>query len=179
LAVLSLSLPVWSAADWPAQREAYRTRIRSALGVAAIHLLLGYALIAGLGFRPDILPQEPLKLFDITAEAPPAPEPRPAPQPRADAPEPGAAAPPNLKANPTPIVAPPPRIRIEVAEALGAAPVAGSGSATDAGAATIAGPGTGAGGEGTGPGRRPVVSGAGSTTTIIRAAPIANGSAAR
>ena len=75
LAVASLSLPVWSAAAWPAQREAYRTRIRSALGVVAIHVLLGYALIAGLGYRPDILPEETLKLFDIAAEAPPAPRP--------------------------------------------------------------------------------------------------------
>lgn len=168
MAVASLSLPVWSAAVWPAQREAHRTRIRSALGAAAIHLLLGYALIAGLGYRPDILPEETLKLFDIAAEAPSPPEPLPAPEPRADAPE-GAAAPPNLKANPTPIVAPPPRIRIEVAQTLGAAPVAGSGSATEAGAATVAGPGTGAGGEGTGTGAGGEGSGPGSGGVATRA----------
>ncbi len=151
MSVAYSSLPVWNAGPWPAQREAHRHRLGSAVAAAAVHLLLGYALIAGLGIRPPILPAEPLKLFDIAAEPPPPPETRPAPRPKADAPE-GAAAPPNLEADPTPIVAPTPRIRIEVAEALGAAPIAGSGSATSAGASTVAGLGTGAGGDGTGTG---------------------------
>jgi protein TonB len=150
------------------QRESHRHRIGSAVGVAAVHLLLGYALIAGLGFRPQIVPEEPLKLFDIAAEPPPPPAPRPAPRPTADASE-GGAAPPNLKANPTPIVAPTPRIRLEVAQALGAAPVAGRGSATSAGAATVAGPGTGAGGEGSGTGAGGEGSGRGSGGVVTRA----------
>jgi protein TonB len=140
---------VWSAASRPARREARRDRVRSAVGVALVHLLIGYALISSLGFRPALVPAETLKLFDIAAEPPP--EPRPAPQPKAQA-RSGEAAPPNLEARATPVVAPPPRIRIEVAQALGAAPIAGSGSDTRAGASQLPGPGTGAGGEGAGTG---------------------------
>jgi protein TonB len=163
----SLSLPVWSGAAWPFQREAHRNRVRSAAGVAAVHLLLGYAFVAGLGYRPAYLAEEPMKLFDVVPEPVAPPEPRPAPEPRADAPD-GAPAPPNLRATPKPIAAPTPRIRIEVAEALGAAPVAGVGSDTSAGAAPVIGPGTGSGGVGTGSGAGGEGTGGGGLATPAR-----------
>ena len=157
----SLSLPVWTRDVWPQQRGAHRQRLRSALGVVLVHGLLGYALIAGLGYRPAAVLDEPLTLFDVAAEPPPPTvEGAPVPEPKAERAE-GAAAPPNLEARPKPIVAPPPRIRLEIAEQLGAAPVAGDGPAVSAGAARDPGEGTGAGGVGAGTGAGGLGSGTG------------------
>jgi protein TonB len=147
----SLSLPVWNAGPWPAQRASHRDRFQSAIGVAIVHALIGYALVTGLGFTRPLALDEPLKLFNIPLVPPPPAAPEPAPRIKADRPE-GAAAPPNLEARPRPVVAPTPRIRIEVAQQIGAAPVAGTGPDNSAGASTRAGPGTGAGGAGTGTG---------------------------
>ena len=125
-------------------------RVASAVGVAALHALLGYALIVGLGYDPVRGAAEALKIFDVPVQPPPPPVEQAIPaEARTKAPE-GAAAPPNLKASPAPIVAPPPEIRLPVPPPIPAAPAAGQGSAMAAGAATIPGPGTGAGGIGTG-----------------------------
>lgn len=136
-----------------ADHDTIRSRIKSAIGVAAVHALLGYVLIHGLGFEiAGKASDDRLKLFDVASEPPPPPieELLPA-EPRAPDPE-GAAAPPNLKATPTPVVAPPPVIRLPAPSPVVAAPIPGPGSDASAGASDKAGPGTGAGGEGTGTG---------------------------
>ena len=139
---------------WTARRTAVwidRDRIASALGVAAVHLALGYALIAGLGikFEPDMT--NTLQVIDLPRQTPPPalpeePDPVQAPAPEAS----GASAPPDLTARPTPVVAP--LMRLPAPPLLVAAPVPRMGADTSAGAAAIAGPGTGAGGEGEGTG---------------------------
>ena len=159
----SLSLPVWTAGVWRDERAAHGQRLRSAIGVVLVHGLIGYALVAGLGYRPVVVIDERLKVFDVAPEPPPPPPPTeeaPAPQARAERAE-GAAAPPNLEARPKPFVVPPPRIRLEIAEQLGAAPIAGAGPDLSAGAAATPGDGTGAGGAGTGTGAGRAGSGTG------------------
>jgi protein TonB len=145
--------PTLSSRPAPGRRE----RIGSAAAVAALHALLGYAFLTGLGYAPlPSLPDE-LKLFTPAEEPPPPPKAEPArPQPekvrrkpRPKDPE-GAASPANLRNTPTEIVAPPPEIRLPVPPPVPAAPVAGTGSAPAAGAAPVPGPGTGAGGVGNG-----------------------------
>jgi protein TonB len=134
--------------------EPVRTRAGALLGVAALHLLLGYALLTGLGVATVKQLGGALKVFAVREQpAPPLPKPVPA-KTRIDQPE-GAASPPNLKARPTPIVAPAPEIRLPVEPKLVTVtePKPGEpGSAAHAGASAIAGPGTGAGGEGVGSG---------------------------
>ena len=168
MSVASLSLPVWNAGPWPAQRESHRDRLRSAIGVAIVHGLIGYALVAGLGFTRPVAFDEPLKLFNIPLVPPPPATPEPAPRIKADRPE-GAAAAANLEARPRPVVAPTPRIRIEVARQIGAAPVAGTGPDTSAGASARPGPGTGAGGAGIGRGSGGSGTGPGSGGIAARA----------
>jgi protein TonB len=134
-----------------------RDRVKSAIGVAAFHALLGYAFITGLGFDVVREASEQLKMFDVTEELPPPPvEPPPPAGPmtqKKKTPDPeGAAAPPNIKNTPTEIVAPPPKVKLPVPPPIPAAPVAGQGSAPAAGAAEVPGPGTGRGGAGTGTG---------------------------
>ncbi|MDP8913855.1 MAG: energy transducer TonB, partial [Pseudomonadota bacterium] len=136
-------------------KQENRDRIKSAIGVAAFHALLGYALITGLGFDVVTQVSNELKLFDAVEEPPPPPaEPPPPKKTSSAAPKPkdpeGAASPANLKNTPSEIVAPPPEIRLEVPPPVIAAPVAGQGAAPAAGAATVPGPGTGSGGIGTG-----------------------------
>lgn len=134
-----------------------RDRIKSAAAVAAFHALLGYALIAGLGYSIPADIDEKLKLFNVAEELPPPPVAQPAraeemeQKPKPKDPE-GAASPANLKNTPSPIVAPPREVRLEVPSPVIAAPVAAQGSAPAAGAAEIPGPGTGADGQGTGRG---------------------------
>lgn len=153
MGAVSLFLPDWDETFRPSRGEGQGRRARSALAAALVHALLGYALVAGLGYPPILAVDEPLKLFDVLPEPvpPPAAAEAPAPRVRPDRPE-GAAAPPNLEARPKPIVAPTPRIRIEIAEQLGAAPIAGTGPDSSAGASAMSGPGTGAGGAGSGTG---------------------------
>ncbi|HEU0099061.1 MAG TPA: energy transducer TonB [Allosphingosinicella sp.] len=135
--------------------EENRSRIGSATGVAAIHALLGYLLLTGLGFAVPIPGQAELKLIDFLEDPPPPAEPaqpekvRESQKAKPKDPE-GAAAPPNLKDTPTQIVAPPPEIRLPIPPPIPAAPVPGQGNAPAAGAAEIPGPGTGRGGQGTG-----------------------------
>jgi protein TonB len=132
-------------------------RARSAALVAAVHALVGYGLLTGLGVTPaPALPQEALALIDIAPDPepePPAvpmqPEASPVPTERPRDPE-GAAAPPALKNTPTPVVAPPPQVKLPVPEPIPASPLPGTGSAANPGAAPVPGPGTGRGGEGDG-----------------------------
>lgn len=132
-------------------------RARSAGIVAAVHGLLGYALLTGLGVTPaPPLPQEALALIDIAPEpeaeppaTPMAPERTAKPTERPKDPE-GAAAPPALKNTPTPVVAPPPEVKLPIPQPVPASPLPGTGSAANPGAAPVPGPGTGRGGEGEG-----------------------------
>lgn len=138
-------------------RQIDRDRVKSAVGVAALHALIGYALIRGLGFVPAVAQSAELKIFDVAPEPPPPPVVEPlkieAPKEKARAPEPeGAASPPNLRDTPTPIVAPPPVVKLPVPSPVVTAPIAGEGNRDSAGAAEVPGPGTGAGGVGTGTG---------------------------
>jgi protein TonB len=135
--------------------ELRQDRVKAGVGVVALHALLGYALVTGLGFEVVRTAGENLKLIDIKAEPPPPPpleESRPA---KAAAPkEEGAASPQSMRANPSPVVAPKPKIRLKVpplptVEKKTPVP---PGSATSAGVSNVPGPGTGTGGLGTGMG---------------------------
>ncbi len=154
-----------------ADLEPLRTRARALLGVAALHALLGYLLLTGLGVEAVRQLGSGLKVFAVPREPPPpAPEPVPA-KLRIEEPE-GAASPPSLKARPTPIVAPPSEIPLPVEPKLVTVPEpkpGEPGSAPDAGASTIPGPGTGAGGEGVGSGAGGQGSGTGGGGAAARA----------
>lgn len=136
--------------------ERNRDRIKSALAVAAFHVLLGYALIVGFGYHAIGAVAENLKVFDVLPEPPPPPPPEPLKvqerktKPKAVRPE-GAASPKNLKDTPSPIVAPPPPIPMPPPPIL-AAREAGVGNAASQGASDVPGPGTGSGGQGNGTG---------------------------
>lgn len=144
-------------------RAQNQDRVKSAVGVAAFHALLGYAFVTGLGADVAQAVDEKLKLFDVPAVPLPPPideavpledktkEPAPRLKPAPKDPE-GAAAPPNIKSRPTEIVAPEPVIRLPVPPPVVAAPIAGPGAAATSGNAPFVGPGTGAGGVGTGTG---------------------------
>ena len=127
-------------------------RLGSALGVALLHALLGYAFIAGLNGRALPEKRDVLKLFDISLPSPP-PVVEAAPSESRKTPEPeGRAAPPALKAQASPVVAPKPRVPIDRPPPVTAAPTPGTGASVSQGASEIPGPGTGAGGTGTGTG---------------------------
>ena len=135
-----------------ADRGWSRERIASAAGVALVHALLGYALIAGLKFELPRRVSEELKLIDIIpAPEPPKPEMKIPHKVKSERPE-GEASPPNLRAEPTQIVLPPPKIPVPVTNPMPVAPIAGVGNAPSAGSADIPGPGYGAGGWGNGRG---------------------------
>ncbi len=130
-------------------------RTKAVIGVAVFHALLGYALIAGLGFQLPEQVTDNFKVFDVPKEEPPPPivEP-PAPKTKAKEPE-GAASPPNIKSRPTPVVAPPPKVQLKVPPKMVTAPKAlpvPPGNDPTAGSSNVAGPGTGSGGTGTGTG---------------------------
>ena len=135
-----------------AYSDVRRDRIIPAAAVAAIHVLIGYALLVGLGVSAlPVAVDQGLTLIDLRPDPPPPPEhPRPTPahRPRKQ----GAASPPNLRAQPTEIVAPPPEIPLDIPPPVVTAPIAGPGAAPSAGAAAVKGPGTGSGGEGHGTG---------------------------
>lgn len=135
--------------------ERDRDRIKSAIAVVAIHALLGWALLRGLGVELVEPVADQMKLIDLSPERPPPPaapaEPDTAQADRArpnDAE--GAAAPANLADSPTEVVAPPPEVQLPVPPPIIVAPVAAAGVAPAAGAAEIRGPGTGSGGAGSG-----------------------------
>lgn len=135
-------------------KDRNRDRIKATVGVAAFHGLLGYALIAGLGFDFHTDVGDNLKVFDVLDDPPPPlEEPVPA-ETRIDEPE-GAASPPSMAAQPSPIVAPPPEVRLEVPSPMVTVPLptpVPPGNDPSAGVSNIAGPGTGTGGEGNGTG---------------------------
>lgn len=139
----------------PVETSWNRDRIGAAAGVAALHALLFYVLLAGLASRiPDRIADD-FKVFDVAQEPVPPPivEP-PAPETQAKEPE-GAASPPNIKSKPTPVVAPPPEVRLKVPPEVVTAPKAlpvPPGNDPTAGSSSVAGPGTGTGGTGTGTG---------------------------
>lgn len=129
-----------------------RERIASAMGVALVHALLGYALITGLKFELPQRVTDELKLIDILPPPdPPKPETKVPHRIKSKRPE-GEASPPNLRAEPTQIVLPPPIIDLPAPNPLPVAPIAGTGNAPSAGSADIPGPGYGAGGFGNGRG---------------------------
>lgn len=129
-----------------------RERIASALGVAVVHALIGYALITGLRLEVPQRVADELKLIEVLPPAePPRPRPKVEHKVKAERPE-GEASPPNLRAEPTQIVLPPPRIPIPSPNPVPVAPIAGVGNAPSAGSADIPGPGYGAGGWGNGRG---------------------------
>jgi protein TonB len=129
-------------------------RLKSALGVAAIHALIGYALLRGLGVPIAPALRDAQQLISVTHEPPPPHVPAPPDTERQAVARPkdpeGAASPANRKDTPTEVVAPVPEIVVPPPPSIAAAAVAGQGSAAAAGAAVVPGPGTGAGGIGTG-----------------------------
>ena len=133
-------------------RALKQERMQSALGVAAMHALLGYALITGLGVEIGEPAPAPLKLFDVVVEPPPAPVEVPVQAQVASPAQEGAAAPPNLKATASPVVAPKPEIELKIPPAVVAAPVPGVGAQAAAGVSLLPGPGSGSGGIGNGVG---------------------------
>lgn len=135
-------------------------RLRAAVPVALVHLLLGLVLLRGLASAPPLPEQDALRLVDlppeqeVPLEQPPPPPPAPGratAERQADPRTAGAASPPNLEARPTPVVAPEPVVRLPTPP-LPAAPITGTGFAPSAGAAPVRGPGTGSGGTGSGTG---------------------------
>lgn len=128
-----------------------RERSIAAVGVAVLHVALGYLLVMGLA--PELVRRvrEPLTLFDLAVPPPPPPPVLPKRLKSADSRKTGAAAPPAREARPSEIVAPPvppPPIPPPIL----AAPVAGLDVQPASGAAKVDGPGTGGGGRGEGTG---------------------------
>lgn len=125
-----------------------RPQARTLVGVALLHGLLGWLLLAGLSVEVTRQFEPVLRVFDLRDVPPPPPTKR-----RALAPRPsGAAAPPNRRAVASPVVAPVPIVLPDIPPPNLAAVVVGSGRDASAGAAPIIGPGTGAGGVGQGTG---------------------------
>ncbi|HET9427014.1 MAG TPA: TonB family protein [Allosphingosinicella sp.] len=143
-------------------RDLAPQRIKSAVAVALLHVLMGYAFITGLGVEMIRETGERLTLIDIVEPVPPPPVEEPVPAKAVSSADEGRAAPENLKARPTQIVARPPEITVPTVPPITSAPVAGTGSESDAGASDRPGPGTGAGGIGTGTGSGGAGSGTGS-----------------
>jgi protein TonB len=131
-------------------------RWRSAALASAMNLVLGYAIVVGLGVHNIPRPDQALKLFNLSDQPPPPPPivPPPPEKARQETHKPkdpeGAAAPPAKKNTPSEIVAP--KAKLPPPPPIQAAPVAGQGTAPKSGAATIDGPGTGRGGIGNGTG---------------------------
>ena len=133
-----------------AVREMHHDRIKAALGVVALHALLGYALVTAFGIEMPLKVRDELKLFTIQAKPSPPPAEKP-PVRRAKREKPkDAASPPNLKAKASEVVAPP--VRPIILPPIIAAPTPGLGNAPFGGASIVPGPGTGRGGQGTGTG---------------------------
>ncbi len=88
-----------------------RTKGTALAVTIGLHVLLGWALIVGLGVDIPRAAQGALATFDILPPPPDPPPPPPVPQVvRAGRPE-GRAAPPNLRSKATEIVATPPVVR--------------------------------------------------------------------
>jgi len=132
----------------------HNDRLRAALAVALIHLVVGAALIRGFEVDVSRVADDALQVFNLPAPVATPPPPPPPPPPARDlaSGEEGAAAPTALRARPKPIVAPTPKIRTPVPPRTVAPPVAAEGTKVTSGAGPTPGPGTGAGGPGTGTG---------------------------
>ncbi|WP_082467056.1 energy transducer TonB [Sphingomonas sp. Leaf25] len=127
-----------------------RTKGTALAVTIGLHVLLGWALIVGLGVDIPRAAQGALATFDILPPPPDPPPPPPVPQVvRAGRPE-GRAAPPNIRSKATEIVAIPPVVPLPVPPPVVTAPVAGPGNDASSGATDMVGPGTGAGGIGDG-----------------------------
>ncbi len=127
-----------------------RTRTGALLVTIGLHVLLGWALVVGLGVDVPRAAQGALATFDILPEPPEPPPPPPVPQVvRQGRPE-GRAAPPNIRSKATEVVATPPVVPLPVPPPVVTAPVAGPGNDASSGATDTVGPGTGAGGIGDG-----------------------------
>jgi protein TonB len=133
------------------EQQTNRDRLKAAIGVAAFHALLGYALITGLGYEVATKIGDNLRVFDVPEPVPPPIEEPPPPQAKAEKAE-GKASPPNIVSKASPVVAPPPKIRLQVPPPVVAAPVPKEGNDRSAGSADVPGPGTGSGGIGDGSG---------------------------
>lgn len=131
-------------------RRADRNRIASAIGVAVLHILIGYMLITGLGMGAIRRAAQQMKLFTIAPEPPPPIEKAVPPRTIARAAAKDQSSPKNLKAEPSPLVAP--SVETRLPPPVVAAPTAGEGAQASAGASDVAGPGSGAGGNGLGSG---------------------------
>jgi protein TonB len=128
-----------------------RDRAGAAIGVVAVHALIGYALIVGLGVRMPARVEDALTVVTVPP-APPPPAPKTVPE-RTDSKKPkGAASPRNLRSKATPVVMPPPAVRFPLPPRVVAAPKPYAGIDPSTGASDRPGPGTGAGGQGTGTG---------------------------
>ena len=129
-------------------------RFRSALAVAALHAVIGYALLRGLGVSVEPALREAQQLIEVTLDSPPPQIPAPNDTEDRAVAKPkdaeGAASPASLKNTPTEVVVPPPEILLPPLPSIVVAPIAGQGMIAAAGAAVMAAPGTGAGGIGTG-----------------------------
>lgn len=126
-----------------------RRRIGSALAVAVVHALLGYAFLVGLGVRVPTRMADGLKVFDVTP-APPPPPAIPPPARMKSARRQGAAAPRNLRSRATEVVAA--QLPVLLPPPVVAAPLPGLGEDPSAGASNVRGPGAGSGGPGNGTG---------------------------
>ena len=129
-------------------------RLKSALAVAAIHALIGFALLRGLGVSLPPALRDAQQLIAVTLDVPPPQVPAPPDTEDRAVAKPknaeGSASPANRKDTPTEVVVPPPEIRLPPPPSIATAPIAGQGNAPAAGAVVLPGPGTGAGGVGTG-----------------------------
>ncbi|WP_420607197.1 TonB family protein [Novosphingopyxis sp.] len=136
--------------------QLWRHRAKSIVAAIAVHVLLGYALLSGLGAEALQQANDSLKVFTVAEEIPPPlPPPPPPPQVKAkpDAKEEGAASPPNIKSRATAIVAPEPIVKLPLPPpVIATATIPWDGANSTTGAAEIVGPGTGAGGIGNGTG---------------------------
>jgi periplasmic protein TonB len=159
-----------SLASQPDSRK-QRDRLVAIIAVAALHAVLGYALVTGLAFETVQKVSDNLKVFDVQEEPPPPPIEEPVPEKKDDAAQ-GAASAPNIKSRPTPVVAPPPKVKQKVRSPVVSVPEktpVPTGSDPSAGNAPVAGPGSGSGGEGIGTGSGGSGTGAGSGGSGMRA----------
>jgi periplasmic protein TonB len=147
-------------------------QLKSALAVAALHGLFGYALLTGLTINVTGRPGETLKVFDIRAERPPALV-KSQRRPMRNEPAKGAASAPNKKTQPAPVMAPPREIKLDLIAPVVAAPTPRAGRDVSAGATPQWGPGTGSAGVGIGLGSGAGGAGAGGGGLATRARQIA------
>ena len=126
------------------------------MGVGALHALLGFALVSGLGVSVVQEVSDNLKAFDVLPVVPEPPElpvepPKQSLQERSTQSE-GAASPANLRQLPTPVPVPVPVVPLPVPPPLVSAPAIAEETHAEAGAAPLSGPGSGSGGAGSGSG---------------------------